>query len=203
MSQITEPSTSSIIVPRTRGLLRLKEIDIPYIIGDSKLTYAEVIDFIQTTMDQALELTITETTAWIKKYVPKRSGDLQQTLLDFLDKSRPPPSLFTELRNVRLILGVGAEVKYAKYVIPMTSMQVQHDNTWFEHSGRRAYSKGKPVLLDDPEAKGQFFKFMVAYALERFKINLSKIKWIQMRSYTGSNKDTENNISDIINNQGG
>lgn len=167
------------VVPRTRALIKLKELDIKYVIGKSQYTYEQVVEFIQTVMNEALDQTIEETEEWIDEFVPKRSGDLREDLKKWLAKSKPPPPT-TELRDVRLILGSGKDVKYARYVIDMSATQVQHDGTWFEHSGKKAYSKGKPVYLDDPHAVANYHDKMVAYAIERLKINLSKIKWLHI-----------------------
>ncbi len=167
-----------VYVPRTKAQVQIKDFDIKYIIGGrTDLTIKNVKEFIQGILDDTLNITIEETREWIYKYVPKRSGDLQESLLSFLEKSKPPPTIFNEIRGVRLVLGAGAEVKYVKYVDKFDDSNVQHDNTWREHSGKKAYSKGKPILLDDPQAKGQFFDKMVSYAKSRLRINLSKIKW--------------------------
>lgn len=169
-----------VLVPRTRAYVPIRELDFKYIIGKSKYTYEEVIRYVQNVMNETLLVTVEECRQWIYKYVPKRSGDLQETLIKFLEKSIPPPSLFNEIRNVRLTLGAGVEVPYAKYVRDMTAKQVQHFGTWFEHSGRKAYSKGKPVFLNDPNAVNKYFDKLTAYGIERLKINLSKIKWVTM-----------------------
>lgn len=170
------------VVPRTRVVVPIKDIDIKYVIGKSKLTYQQVVDFIMNIMNKTLELTIEEVEEWIDEFVPKRSGDLRESLKEFLNKSKPPPTTVGELRNVRLILGAGKDVKYAKYVIEMTDAMVQHDATWHEHSGKRAYSKGERVFLDDPQARGGFFPMMIIYARERLRMNLSKIKWLHIKS---------------------
>lgn len=171
---------SAKVVPRTYAWIKFKDFDIKYIIGKKRLLFEQVLEFIQKIMNETLELTIKETEEWIDEFVPKRSGDLREDLKKFLAKSRPPPSTKGELRNVRLILGAGADVKYARHVTEMSAEQVQHDATWFEHSGKRAYSKGKPVFLDDPHAVSDYHTKMVSYAIERLKINLSKIKWMMI-----------------------
>ncbi len=170
------------IIPRTRAWARIEDLNIDYIVNKSKhrFTSDQVKTFIQTIMNETLELTITEMEEWIDKFVPKRSGDLIESLKSFLAKSRPPPTTVGELRDVRLILGVGADIEYAKYVIDMTDAQVQHAGTWFEHSGKKAYSKGQPVFLDDPHAVANYHDKMVEYGIERLKINLSKIKWVHV-----------------------
>lgn len=167
------------IIPRTRAWVKIEDIEIKCVIGKRNYTVEEVKTFIQKILDETLELTITEIEEWINEFVPKRSGDLRESLLKFLAKSRPPPST-GELRGARLILGVGAEIFYAKYVIDMEDSNVQHDATWREHSGKKAYSKGVPVFLDDPSALANYHDAMVEFGIERLKINLSKIKWVKV-----------------------
>ena len=172
----------TIIVPRTRAKVAVPEVDIKYILGHSKFTFEQVNAFIQKILNETLDLTVKETEEWIDEFVPKRSGDLIESLKKFLNKSKPPTSTAGEIRGVRLILGVGAEVPYAKYVMDFTDEQVQHANTWREHSGKKAYSKGQPVLMNDPEARGMFFEMLLIYAVERLRTNLTKIKWVNIKS---------------------
>ena len=163
----------SVIVPRTRA-----RIEVKYVLGNKSLDYEEVGTLIQDALNESLEDTIFETETWIDiPHIPKRSGDLIKSLKHFLNRSRPPPSTVGEVRGIRLVVGVGADIPYAKYVNEMTKAKVRHTGTWFEHSGKRAYSKGKPVFLDDPRAEGFFFDKLVDYAVERFKTNLSKAKY--------------------------
>lgn len=170
------------VVPRTKARVEVSDFDIEYILGNSSYTYDQVCAFVQTILNETLELTIKETEEWIDEFVPKRSGDLIESLKHFLGRSRPPPIAAGEIRGIRLILGSGADVKYAKYVIKMSDEQVQHNATWYEHSGKKAYSKGKPVFLDDPHAIGAYHEKMIEYAKERLKTNLTKIKWLRVRS---------------------
>jgi len=167
----------SIIVPRTKARVKVTEDYIKYVIGKKELEFEEVKSLIQGALDEALEETIMESEIWIDNHVAKRSGDLIESLKKFLNRSRPPPSTAGELRGIRLILGVGADIDYAKYVNEMTKTKVRHVSTWLEHSGKKAYSKGKPVFLDDPRAEGFFFDKMVEFAKERLETNLSKAKY--------------------------
>lgn len=164
------------VVPRTKAIISVRglEPNIKYVIGKIKYTYEQVLEFIQEIMNETLELTIQETKEWIWEFVPLRSGDLQDNLIKYLEKSRPPSITVREPPSIRLILGAGKEVEYARYVNEMDETMVQHNSTWLEHSGRRAYSKGVPVMLHDPHAVGYFFDKMVSYSIERLKINLDK-----------------------------
>lgn len=163
------------LAPRTYAKVGIDEILIKFKAADKELeTIDEVELYIQELLDEALEITITETRAWINTYVPKRSADLRVSLINFLEKSIPPAGTIGELRGIRLVLGVGAEINYAKYVNEMTTKQVQHAGTFREHSGKRAYSKGRRVYLYDPKAIGGYHDEMVIYAKERFQTNLDK-----------------------------
>ena len=163
--------------PRTRARIKTTPENIKFVIGKSKCTYEQAKALIQGALDDALEDTIFETEIWIDGEVPKRSGDLRESIKEFLAKSRPPPATAGELRGVRLIIGIGVEIDYAKYVAEMTKTKVRHYNTQFEHSGKRAYSKGKPVILDDPRAEGFFFDKLVDYGIESLKNSLSRAKY--------------------------
>lgn len=163
----------SIIVPRTYA-----KVDIKYKLGKKEvLTLTEAETLIQVALNESLDWTIEETEKWIEDHVPERSGDLKESLLKFLRRSRPPTAAAKEIRGIRLVLGVGAEIDYAKYVNKMTITNVRHFNTWLEHSGKKAYSKGKPVLLNDFRAVGAYHNKMVEFAKERFVINLAKVKY--------------------------
>lgn len=163
------------VVPRTHAKIGIEEALIKFKVGKTLISTAdEVKSYIQELLNEALEITITEVEKWINRFVPKRSGDLRESLKHFLKKSVPPESTIGELRGIRLILGSGAEVKYARYVVDMTTKQLRHSSTWREHSGKKAYSKGKPILLHDPQAVGEYHDKMVAYAKERLYTNLDK-----------------------------
>lgn len=162
----------SIIVPRTHV-----KVEIPYVVGRKKVDSDELKHHMQELLEEALESTIYETENWIDVNVAKRSGDLRENLKKYLNRSKPPPTITNELRGIRLVLGVGVEIPYAKFVNQMTMAMVRHYNTWFEHSGKRAYSKGHPVLLDDPRALGFYHNKMIEFAKERLDMNISKARY--------------------------
>jgi len=178
-------ATVAALPPRTYAQVSVDAVDIPYIVNNRKLKLDEVKNLIQGLLNEALETTITETEIWCDQHVPKRSGDLMASIKKFLKRSIPPPAAQGEFRGTRLILGVGVEIDYAKYVNQMTKSRVRHVSTWFEHSGKKAYSKGKPVFLDDPRAEGFFFDKLVEFATERFETNLAKSKY-EYNSQLGS-----------------
>ena len=171
------------VVPRTKARILFK-------IGNKILDSSDAVKaLIQDALNEALAETVFETEMWIDIHVPKRSEDLIKSLKNFLRKSIPPPSTTGEFRGVRLILGAGADVKYAIYVSEMTASMVRHLGTWREHSGAKAYSKGSPVFLDDPRAEGFFFDKLVDYAVERLKTNLDKVKYKLQSSASITSRD--------------
>ena len=138
------------IIPRTHAKTTIK-----YVYGRKKVdTIEEVATDIQKLLDEALETIITEIEIWINIKVPMLTGDLRESLVFFLNRSKPPPITAGELRGIRLVLGVGAEIFYAKYVNKMTTAQVRH-----------------PI---DPRAIGFYHDHMVTFGKERFKINVDK-----------------------------
>lgn len=162
-------------VPRTYEKIGIEEALIQYKIGRKIVTTADIVkSLIQTFLNEALKITIEEVTEWINTFVPKRSGALRQSLIKYLKRSIPPPPTEGELRGIRLILGAGADIFYAEYVEAFTTLQVAHQGTWREHSGKRAYNKGRRAYLYDPQAIGNYHTKMIEYAQERFKINVAK-----------------------------
>ena len=163
------------LAPRTYAKVQSTERLIKFVAGKKKFyTPEQVKTYAQGLLDEALTITITEAKEWINTFVPKRSADLRVSLIKYLERSIPPTSAQGELRGIRLILGVGAEINYAKYVDEMTTAQVAHKGTFREHSGKRAYSKGHRTYLYDPKAIGGYHEAMVAFAKERLQINVAK-----------------------------
>lgn len=141
---------TDILVPRTH-----RKVDIPYIIGNKKIeTTDEVKKYIQEELNNSLETIIMEIEIWINNKVAFDTGALRESLIEFLNKSKPPISTIGELRGIRLVLGVGADIDYAKYVNEMTTSTVRH--------------------AKDPRAIGFYHDHMVEYGIERFDINIDK-----------------------------
>lgn len=165
----------SVLAPRTYAKVGIEEALIQFKAGKRIIPTADLVkQLIQTLLDEALNITIAEVKEWINRFVPKREGDLRVSLIKFLERSIPPIAAIGELRGIRLVLGVGADIPYAKYVDEMTTKQVRHSGTWREHSGKRAYSKGHRAYLYDPQAVGNYHDKMVVYAKQRLKTNIDK-----------------------------
>lgn len=162
------------IIPRTYAKASIK-----YILGRRKIdSIEEVKSQLQELLDEALRTTIMEVEIWISIKVAKRTGALQESLILVLNKSIPPPSTLGEIRGIRLILGVCAEIEYAQYVNKMPSAWVRHVATWLEHDGSPALDyEGTPIFLDDPRAVGFYHDKMVEYACERLQINVDKARY--------------------------
>ena len=143
------------IIPRTHA-----KIGIKYLIGrGGKIvdTPEEVKQIFQEALEEALSTTIMEVEIWINYHVPMDTGALRESLISFLRKSQPPAATAGELRGIRLILGVGAEIYYAKYVNKMPMSKVRH--------------------AIDPRAFGYYHDKMVDFAKERFRINVDKARY--------------------------
>jgi len=152
--------------------ISLKKDSIKYIAGNLKLSYEETVRLITNILQDALDWTIREMEDWIKKFVPKRTGQLQDNLLANIKSSR--------VRDHTLKLIIRTSIDYAGKVSEMSDAQVQHDSTWFEHSGERAYAYyyghyGR-IYLNDPDAKGDFFQLLQEYGKDRAFVNLAKAK---------------------------
>ena len=161
------------IAIRATTKIGVQKAQIKYIAGKTKnLTYEQVLDIIISLLNEVLELTLTDMEEWIKKYVPKRTGQLRDNLLRNIRSSR--------VRNGILRLIIATSIDYAAKVNEMTTAQVRHAGTDREHSGKKAYAyywgHYGPITLDDPKAIGNFFDNLVEYAKDRVLINLAKMK---------------------------
>ena len=144
------------------------------------MTSQQLISLIEPILYATLQNTITDMIRWILKYVPRRTGQLRDTLIKSMKSSR--------VQNGMLKFIVGTHVQYANKVNQMSTSQVQH-NSWFEHSGHRAYAyyynykhrgtkvgkrkmkigkryKGPShyrIFLSDPDAVGMFWDTLLVY----------------------------------------
>ena len=138
------------IIPRTRDTAEIK-----YVAGRKKYDLPKVKQRIQQLLDESLEQTILECEIWINSKVPKLTGALRESLLHFLRRSRPPRA--GELIGIRLIMGVGSDITYAKYVNKMPTAWVRH--------------------AIDPRAEGFYHEKMVNFGKERFRFNVDKARY--------------------------
>jgi len=141
------------IIPRTRA-----KIDLKYVAGRKKFEDSEKMkSHIQELLNQSLDDSIFEITMWIETKVAMLTGDLRKSLIKFLNRSKPPPQPTPRLEGIRLVLGVGSDITYAKYVNKFTTSNVRHSI--------------------DPRAIGFYHDKMVIFGKERFMTNVDKARY--------------------------
>jgi hypothetical protein len=160
------------VKPAVAKPISLKKDAITYIAGQLNLTYEDTKLMITNVLQDALDWTLEDMKEWIKEFVPKRTGQLQDNLLANIESSR--------VVDFTLKLIIRTSIDYAADVNAMSDAQVQHDATWFEHSGKRAYAyyygNYGPIFLNDPNAMGGFFQELQEYGKQRSFVNLAKAK---------------------------
>lgn len=153
------------------------------------ITNKQIISSIKSILNETLEMVKKDLQLWILRFVPKRTGQLQFTLLKQLESSK--------VRNGILIFIIGTHLDYAKRVNQMSTAQVQH-SSHKEHGGgwayayyytykRRGIKVGKRkmgvgkryrgishyrIYLYDPEAVGGFWDKLLKYLKARVLIHL-------------------------------
>lgn len=139
-----------------RTKVGLPVIQIKYLAKGNKLSFEEVLALLHNMLLYVLDELITELKIWIHSKVPKATGQLRDSLLKNLESSNVKKGL------MRLVLGT--HLSYAPDVAEMSTAQVRH-------SGEKAYAyyygAHGPIILDDPEAIGDFWNELIEYAEER------------------------------------
>lgn len=153
------------ITPSTKQTIGIEKAKIQYIAGKRNITYNQVLTLIRNILHETLDLTIKDLEGWIKKKVPKRTGQLRDNLIKNLHSSRVVQGI------ARLIMGTN--IDYAEDVNQYTTQQVRHKGEvgyayYYGHYGK--------IMLYDPEAIGHFWDFMRVYARTRILYNLAKVK---------------------------
>jgi len=138
-------------------------VKIKYIAKGNKLTYIEVLALLHNMLLYVLDELMIELRIWINTKVPKRTGQLRDSLLKNLESSNVKKGL------MRIVLGT--HLDYAPDVAEMSTAQVRHSGEvgyayYWGASGR--------LILDDPEAIGNFWDVLIAYAKERTKTILAR-----------------------------
>jgi len=139
--------------------------EISYKVGSSKLTYEQLMKAFDEVLDKSLQYTKPIITNWIRKYVAKRTGQLQDSLIERLNLS-------SYLNNVLKLL-LGTKVEYASDVNKMSSKKLKHFNEW-----GYAYYYGYNGLLklNDPEALDDFFGNLIKESKRVLIENFNKSK---------------------------
>jgi len=132
-----------------------------------EITPKQFIMLLKSVLSETLMLTMKDMQQFIIRFVPKRTGQLQYTLLKKMESSK--------IRDGVLIFIIGTHLRYARDVNQMATSQVQH-SSHKEHSGKWAYAyyyghKGR-IFLYDPEAIGSFWQILLMYLQKRILIHL-------------------------------
>ena len=140
----------------------LPVIKIRYIAKNTDLTFPEVLALFHNMLLYTLSQLTNELRKWIKTKVPKATGQLRQSLLDNLESSSVKKGL------MRIVLGT--HVSYAPDVAEYTTEQVRHNK---EVGYAYYYKKSGRIILNDPEAIGDFWNELMKYANERTRFILT------------------------------
>lgn len=149
----------------------MNETKLNYIVGKiPNLSAAQVKQMVQLIEDTALDKTIKDCENWIKTYVPKATGQLQDNLLQNLKSSNR--------HGMKAVLKLGTSIYYAPYVNRFRTSNVRHTGQF-----RYVYYYGfhGKISLNDPKAVGGYWGLLRQYAKQRFKIHLRDA----IRSNTG------------------
>ena len=144
------------ITPSTKIKIGLPVVEIKFVAKSNEMSYAEVLYTIHEMLLYVLDELILELEIWINKKVPKATGQLRDSLIKNLQSSSVKKGL------MRVILGTNLD--YAEDVAEMSTMKVRH---FGEKSYAYYYGESGPIILDDPEAIGNFWEELLKYAQER------------------------------------
>ena len=129
-------------------------------------TKEELITILNEILRCTLQATKTETLNWINAFVPKRTGALRESLIDWINSN-------WVFENNTLKISLGTDVEYAFNI----EGDPKHKGTWLEHSGAPAYDYfGRRVFLDDPEALQAWHIIIQSFIQEVFNTNLRSYK---------------------------
>ena len=119
----------------------------------------------------AIKDTKTYTINWIHKFVPKRTGQLRDNLIEWINNHW---MLGTMDRNTIIDLVTNIE-----YATDMTG-DVVHTGTWYEHSGAPAmafyYGYNGRIFLDDPTAIINWYFIIEDFVREELTKNITIYK---------------------------
>ncbi len=144
------------ISPSTKSKVGLSVVEIKFLAKGNKLTYNEVLTLIHDMLLYVLSELIFELEIWIKNKVPKRTGQLRDSLLETLHTS--------DVVSGELNLKLGTMLFYAEDVAAMSTMQVRHSG---EASYAYYYGHRGKIMLEDPQAIGNFWDELQRYSKER------------------------------------
>jgi hypothetical protein len=183
--------------PKTQLTISLDRAKASNIAKQNHMTLKQLIQLIEPILSATLENTLNDMVRWILKYVPKRTGQLRESLLRSIQNSR--------VKNGVLQFIIGTHLNYAAKVNAMSTSQVRHSGSWYEHSGAPAYAYYGPyrhrgtkvgkrrmgvgrrykgpsnyrVFLYDPDAIGGFWDAMLKYIEVRLLFHMKNAMQVQ------------------------
>ena len=134
----------------------LPVIKIKYIAKNTEVDYADIVILLHNMFLYVLNELQFELRIWINTKVPKRTGQLRDNLLKHLESSKVKKGL------MKLVLGT--DIQYAPDVADYSTRQVRHSG---EKGYAYYYGESGPIILDDPQAIGDFWNELLKYAKER------------------------------------
>ena len=146
-----------------RTKIGLPVIKIKYLAKNTKVDFEEVLALLHNMLLYVLDELLFELRIWIKTKVPKRTGQLRDNMLKQLESSNVKKGL------MRLVLGTN--IDYAPKVAEMSTGQVRHSG---EKGYAYYYGEHGPIILNDPEAIGDFWEVLMDYAQERTTLILNR-----------------------------
>lgn len=149
----------------TAATITAKETDIHYIVGNNKMDYHGVIALVTDIMNQTLEYAIPIIKDWIRTYVAKRTGQLQDDLIKTLETS--------QWINNQLRLELGTMLQYAKE-LNKGGVVVRH-NSEMEYA--YYYGNYGKILLNDPQAQDKFWGLLKMESRKVLKESFSKARF--------------------------
>jgi hypothetical protein len=117
---------------------------------------------LQDIKKKTLQRTVANLTKWVEQYVPRRTGQLQDSIIKALEDN-------SRLDSGDIILNFGSNVPQAEFCEDMEDYNVQHsgERGYAYYNGYSGGTKKHPmrpsparVLLNDPDAKGHWFTEM-------------------------------------------
>jgi len=139
---------------------------IDYLINNLHMEHAEVLELLTQIMEKTIQYTVPEIEQWIKEYVPKRTGQLQNSLLDSIN--------MTEWTGQQLRLILFTDVEYATELNNRKDIQIQHNN---EIGSAYYYGHYGKLILNDPKAQYGFMGLLKMFARQHLKDNFKRARF--------------------------
>ena len=109
---------------------------------------------------------IVPTIDWINKYVPKRTGQLRDDLIEYIKIH------WRTTVDEKTLIDLITKIEYATDIHGIAA----HKGTWFEHSGAPAianyYNHTGRIYLDDPEAFEYWHLIIEDFVREELRKNI-------------------------------